>query len=219
MKKMIYVLPILLNSLAFGQATTAIGEYSLQTLKEDLRLTKYNDFSTKKEEYFKTEFINAKVSGFKEKEKLRYNAFYDQFEFIRDGYLYKLDKLNNQVINFDNGDIYKYVTYLQDDNLVNRYLKVLTALEQKYILYKKFEIDATDALGTNGFTNTDSNGKRYSRQEKLVIGWDDTIYNMPNSVKKINQLLGVNVDEIVKKHNLNLKKEQDLIQLINMLNK
>ena len=206
-------------SLVNAQSTIAVSEYSLQTLREDLRLVKFNEASTNREQYFNFVFNTADVSGFKEKEKLRYNAFLDQFEFIRDGYLYQLDKNIDQVITFDNKDTYKYATYLLNNELETRYLKVLSPLNKKYVLYKKLMIDATDALGTNGFTNTDSSGKRYTKEEKLLIGNDETLYVVPGSAKKLNQLLNVDIESFVKENKLSLRKESDLIKLMEYLNK
>ena len=219
MKKIFFVSSLCIHSILFSQSTYSVGEYSLQTLREDLRLVKFNEFNTNKEEYFSIEFKNAKVSGFKEKEKLRYNAFLDQFEFIRDGYLYKLDKIRDQVIIFDNGDIYKLLTYLYNDNLEERYLQVLNGIDNKITIYKKYSVDSTDALGTNGFNSTDANGKRYSKEDKLLIGVGEKLYSAPNNVKKLNALLGISVDDIVKSQKLNIKKETDLIKLVGLLNK
>ena len=202
-----------------AQSTVAVGEYSLQTLREDLRLNKFDGFNTNKEEYFSVEFKNARVSGFKEKEKLRYNAYIDQFEFLRDGYLYKLDRMLNQTIYFDNGEIYKNCSFLYNDKLENRYLKILGGLEEKFTLYKRLIVDSTDALGTNGFNSTDANGKRYSKEDKLLIGQGEKLFSVPGNVKKLNVLLGVEVDDLVKSNKLNLKKEEDLKKLIDLLNK
>ena len=216
-----YFIPLFtfLFSVSNAQVANMVSEYSLQSIREDLRLVKFNEAATNKDQYFEVVFNRAEVTGFKEKEKLRYNAFLDQFEFIREGYLYQLDKNRDQVITFDNDDTYKYVSYLLNDDLETRYLKVLSPLNKRYVLYKKLTIDATDALGTNGFSNTDSSGKRYTKGEKLLIGDKETMYAIPSSAKKLNQLLNVDVEGFVKENKLSLRKESDLIKLMEYLNK
>lgn len=217
----LYILPLfaLLFSTSQAQVASVVSEYSLQSIREDLRLMKFNEASTIKEQYFNTNFERAEISGFKEKEKLRYNAFLDQFEFLRDGFLYQLDKTRDQIITYDNDITYQYLTYLLNDNLETRYLKVLSPLGKKYVLYQKLAIDATDALGTNGFTGTDSNGRRYTKEEKFYIGVNENLYAIPGSAKKLNQLLNVDVEAFVKEQKLSLRKEWDLIRLLEYLNK
>lgn len=198
-------------------STATVNEYNLQTLVAEVKHQKYSEGVTNKDEYFDVNFLPAMVDGFKEKENFRYNALLDDLEFLRDGYLFKMNKSSNQIVRFDNGKVFKYVNYIDGDVLSSRYLQVLSPLDAKIILYKKLSIDGVDGVGAGGLNA--SNKKNYFRQEKLQIGYNDRLYNVPNSSKKFNELTDKNVAEIVAANKLNLKKVQDLIILIDLLNK
>lgn len=198
-------------------STATVNEYNLQTIVAEVKQQKYSEGVTNKDEYFDVNFLPAKVDGFKEKENFRYNALLDDLEFLRDGYLFKMNKFSNQIIRFDNGKILKYVNYIEGNTLESRYLQVLTPIEGRIVLYKKLSIDGVDGLGASGLNA--SNKKNYFKQDKLQIGFNDKLYNVPNSSKKFNEFTDKNVAEIVSTNKLNLKKEQDLIKLIELLNK
>lgn len=222
MKHIFTTLTILLTNIAFSQSTISVNEYSLQSLNAEIGMIKFDENSTNKNEYFSIEFNQANVSGFKEKEKLRYNALKDQFEFLRDGYLYKVDKINDQQINFDNGTIFKNVTFIQNDNLDQRYLQALSNPDKKNVLYKKYTIDQTKSLSTNGFnqaTGADAYGNRFTKDESLVIWADGYLYPFSKNTKKLSQILQVDVDSIIKANSLNLKKESDIVKLFEIINK
>ncbi|WP_282629371.1 hypothetical protein [Empedobacter sedimenti] len=206
----------------FGQGMSetpggTLSEYNLQTISADLKMNKFNEINTRKEEYFDTDFRDATISGYKEKEKLRYNALLDDFEYIRDGYLYKMTRMSNQIIVFDNTKVFKLVNFIENDKLTSRYLQVLSSPEDKIVLYKKYAIDYTDGLGASGLNA--SNKKNYFKQDKLMLGFDDKLFNVPSSAKKIGNLVGKDVESIVKSNNLNIKKEADLIKLVEIINK
>lgn len=198
-------------------STATVNEYNLQTIVAEVKQQKYTDGVTNKEEYFDVDFLPATVDGFKEKENFRYNALLDDLEFLRDGYLYKMNKTSNQIIRFDNGKTLKNVNYIDDDTLASRYLQVLTPMDEKIVLYKKLSIDGVDGLGAGGLNA--SNKRNYFKQDKLQIGYNDRLYNVPNSPKKFKEFTDKNVAEIVSANKLNLKKVQDLIFLIELLNK
>lgn len=188
-------------------STGMVNEYNLQSLTADLKTNKFNEIITNKDEYFDSDFKKGSISGFKEKEGLRYNALLDDFEFVRDGYLYKINRLQNQVIIFDDGKIFKLVAYLDEDNkLNNRYLQVLSPIDGKIVILKKFIVDYTDGLGSTSANS--SNTKRYFKQEKLLISYDNKLYNVPNSVKKLGNLLKLEKEQLAKIDNLNLKKSK-----------
>lgn len=219
MKQVFITLLVLVVNNVDGQMTTSatMNEYTLQTLTAEIKHQKYSEGITNKNEYFNYDFQSATIDGFKEKEKLRYNALLDDFEFLRDGYLYKMNKMSNQIIRFDDGRTFKYISFIDGNNLMSRYLQVLTDINQKLVLYRKLAIDEVDGLGSSGLNA--SNKKNYFKQDKLLIIYNDRLYNVPNSVKKYNELTDKNVKEIVSFNKLNLKKEQDLIKLIDLLNK
>jgi len=52
-----------------------------------------------------------------------------------------------------------------------------------------------------------------------MLGFDDKLFNVPSSAKKIGNLIGKDVESVVKSNNLNLKKEADLIKLVEIINK
>ena len=215
------IIPLLLltfNSVdAQISSTATVNEYNLQTLVAELKQQKYTDGSTNKNEYFDVNFLPASIDGYKEKENFRYNALLDDFEFLRDGYLYKMNKYSDQIIRFDNGKIYKYVNFIEGNVVSSRYLQVLTPMDAKIVLYKKLTIDGIDGLGASGLNA--SNKTSYYKQDKLQIGFDDKLFNVPKSTKKFGEFTDKNVAEIVNNNKLNLKKEQDLILLIELLNK
>lgn len=198
-------------------STATVNEYNLQTMVAEVKQQKYSEGVTNKEEYFDVNFLPASVDGFKEKENFRYNALLDDLEFLRDGYLYKMSKISNQIVRFDNGKILKYVNYIDGNTLPSRYLPVLTPTGNKIVLYKKLSIDGVDGVGAGGLNA--SNKRNYFKQEKLLIGYSDKMYNVPNSTKKFKDFTDKDVNQIVSTNKLSIKKEQDLIKLIDLLNK
>jgi len=217
-----FLIPVflLLSFNCFSQQN--IDESNIHSLRFASKLNKFNENSTNVNEYFETNFKEAKVDDFKEKEKLRYNAFLDQFEFLRDDNLYMMSKIPNSVVIFDNGMIFKYVTYIYKDNLSHRYLKALSDHDKNIVLYKKYEIDRTKPLGTNGYdkvNDIDENGYKYSQEEKIFFLKDGNLSSVPSNIKKLSEFLDINIEPIVKENKLNIKKEQDLIKLMEIINK
>ena len=120
----------------FGQGMPStpggtLSEYNLQTISADLKMNKFNDINTRKDEYFDADFQNATISGYKEKEKLRYNALLDDFEYIRDGYLYKMNRMSNQIIAFDNTRVFKLVNFIEDGKLTRPQIEMM--LDEKEV--------------------------------------------------------------------------------------
>ncbi|MDM1297060.1 hypothetical protein HXZ94_00880 [Empedobacter falsenii] len=219
MKRIFVTIMLLVYGFANAQmsSTATVNEYNLQTIVAEVKQQKYTEGVTNKDEYFDVNFLPASIDGFKEKENFRYNALLDDLEFLRDGYLYKMNKSSNQIIRFDNGKVLKYVSYIDGDTLTSRYLQVLSPTDQKVVLYRKFSIDGVDGLGAGGLNA--SNKRNYFKQDKLLIGYNDKMYNVPNSPKKFKDFTDKDVNAIVSTNKLNLKKEQDLIKLIDLLNK
>ncbi len=219
MKRIIVTIMLLVYNFTNAQmsSTATVNEYNLQTIVAEVKQQKYTEGVTNKDEYFNVNFLPASIDGFKEKENFRYNALLDDLEFLRDGYLYKMNKLSNQTIRFDDGKILKYVSYIDGGTLTSRYLQVLSPLDRKIVLYKKLSNDGVDGLGAGGLNA--SNKRNYFKQEKLLIGYSDKMYNVPNSTKKFKDFTDKDVNQIVSTNKLSIKKEQDLIKLIDLLNK
>lgn len=169
--------------------------------------------------YLNTEFKKAYVKGFEKGNEYRYNGFTDNFEFIENGELLNLVKNSSIRLKFNhNESVYQYLHFFDTKgNSQERFLEIVIDGTPKYSLYKSFEVTESANDNINGYKSTEE--KKINITKEFLIGINGTIHSIPRSTKKLNQILSINVEEIIKSNKLNLKKQEDLVKLIEILNK
>ncbi len=107
--------------------------------------------------YIDKNFMPATISKYNSEVNLRYNASKDEMEYMKNGEVYYLNKIDGQQINFKNGRIFICTKYDFDDNLFFGYLQMLTDLKLKVALLKRVSIGVSDGVdGLNSYQESKS---------------------------------------------------------------
>ena len=202
---------------SFAQTKNSNDNFNVQNGTLNLNSTTIDTTTDEKE--FIGDFKVAKVSGYSEQESYRYNAMNDNFEFLEGNKRRALQKNNGQKVTFVDGTEYEVVNYIDSNgDLRNGYLESLTKLNKKFKLYKSYKVSIVESINKNSYDGSAS-GKNYRTEANYYLSDSDKIVYLPKSAKKIENILKSNVQELVKSNKLNLNKEQDLIKLVDLLNK
>ncbi|MDM1552744.1 hypothetical protein [Empedobacter falsenii] len=160
--------------------------------------------------YIDKTYKKANVQNYSGIREYRYNAFTDDFEYKDGKNFYNLDKNNNLEIRFLDGKIYKYLTFINlNEEQQKGYLELLSNVNAKNVLYKSIRITKSEIGTTSSYNNMGS--VKFRTSINYYIGNDELI----NQVSKSNKELA----KVAKENKLNLNKEQDLIKLVDILNK
>ncbi|GGP03038.1 hypothetical protein GCM10010992_09840 [Cloacibacterium rupense] len=155
---------------------------------------------------------------------VRYNAYEDEMEFKVNNDIQFVTKQNNLRMKFvDNRIIYFLTKYQYDNKDINGYLVELIG-NGKYKLYKKEKIQVVEY--NNNTTNTYLKGKNpyFEREKDVYLINDNGVYKkVPKNTKDLIYLLNLSNDEskileFAKQKKINLKNENDQIQIINFIN-
>lgn len=197
----------------YGGVDTGLSNNNLLYSKSNLKEDKINE-----KYYLDTNYSPAKIDGYNGIRSYRYNALTDDFEYIDNNNIFKLLKLNGLIISFlNNGRTYIYLTSLEKNNETGNYYEVLTNEKNNIVLYKTTRINEIENLNKNGYNQMEN--KKIVMNTKYFLGNKDKLFEVPKSDKKLEELLNKNVQLIIKENKLNIKKEQDLIKLVDILNK
>ena len=167
--------------------------------------------------YPEKKYVSAKIAMYNDLKDIRYNAESDEMEYLDDsGNLYSLNKRKGLLVEFSDKRNFLLTKYRLNNTEYEGYLQVLTDLSKDIKLYKlvsAYEI----AVDRHPYNNV--SGISYSKSINYLITHNNIIEKLPNTVSKIDKSLNYKVKDIVKDYNLNLKKEADLIKLVDLLNK
>ena len=166
--------------------------------------------------YINTDFVEAKVDGYSDPNKYRYNIYSDHFEFLDE----KKDLMtlvkNNNKIRFKNGTVYQYNTVINEKNEPeNKYLEYLTDDNINFALLKSIKTKELPIENVNGYSQ--NNIPKFKTEIKYYIKGNDVIKEV--TTKKGNNLFDAETNAYIKKNKLNLKNENHLIEIIKYLNK
>lgn len=206
------------GSLAFGQSSQGLmSNLSAQTGGLLLNSKTGEKTAINPNHYAEVEFAKGKVDGYTEAE-YRYNAFTDNVEFLdADKNLLSLIK-NDRKLRFNNGRVYQYLTFkTESDGVESRYLQYVSDSEQPNSLLKSLVVKEQVNENTNSYSKTEL--VKYKKIETFYLKNENGVVEIPTSAKKVKSLLGDKADEIVKSKKLNLKKQGDLLTLVDLLNK
>jgi len=218
--KIIFYNIILLATITVSAQNTRdlIGDLSSQTGRSLYIRPNITDPTIQKH-YINSELKRVNVEGIEGVNKLRYNGFTDQMEFEKGNEVLNLNRNETIQIKFlHNESIFKIFNYLDDKgNIQNRYLEILIDHPSKYSLYKSFEVSNIPNDNKNGYQSNDDFKQKI--EKNYFIGHNGLINQIPRSSKKINEIFNADFDQIIKSNKINLKKEEDLKKLIDLLNK
>lgn len=219
MKTLTTTLILMLSTPIFAQNTRdLIGDLSNQTGRSLYIRPTITDPTIQKY-YISTEFKKAKVEGYENGNEYRYNGFTDNFEFLEKDEVLNLVKVPNLKLKFNhNESIFQYLSFKNSKGInEDRFLEILSNDSSKYVLYKSFEVSERVNDQQNSYKGTEE--KKIIVASNYFIGIEGQITELPKSAKKITQLIGGNSEEITNSNKFNLKKVEDLIKLVDLLNK
>ena len=174
---------------------------------------------TVQKHYISTQFKRAYVSGYEGNDKFRYNGMTDNFEFLSNDEVLNLVKSPLLKVTFTgNAGIFYYINYVNDKGVQrDRFVQAIIDEPSKYSLFKTFEVEEVVNDNINGYKSVED--KRVRIERNFIIGFENQNQQISKSTKKISQFLKINAEEIIKTNKLNLKKEEDVIKFIEILNK
>ncbi|MDM1551128.1 hypothetical protein [Empedobacter falsenii] len=216
MKKITFLLLSVISINLFAQnSNDLLNDLSSQT-NGLLYNRKSNDGKDNSKYYLDEKFKKGYVDGYSDSGNYRYNMFTDNIEFEDSkGGKYTLVKNIGTVVRLENGVVFEYVN-INGINL-QKFLQVLSSDNNKYKLYKSYQVK--EIVNENINSYNEQNKVKYNTIINYFIGFNNSIVEIPNSPKKFTNLLGFDVGSVIKSNNISLNKEQDLIKLIDLLNK
>jgi len=168
-------------------------------------------------QYLTSEYLDAKVDDFTTKAKLRYNLYNDQMEFIKDDSIYYLKKEEGRTVRFvDSNDIYK--VYKVYGNL--EFLKVDVSGDYSLLVKQSKSFVTPKQRRINYGYHIDATFKR-NRDVFFIKLPNSKVLEIPTKKSEFLDLFKNRTKEIesyIKKNKVNLKKEEDLKELIIHLN-
>lgn len=207
---------------AFSQ-TDALGiisndaNYS-RVINQNNLVDKKNEVKIEGSPYLFNEYNLSKIGDYKDEINIKYNIFSDEIEFVKNGQLLALNKTPDlSKIRFIN---YNTILVLKEINGNNGYYLELFNNNGRQLL-KKLKIRLEKGRTSQNSYDLDRNS-RYIEDEPIYYFFIENNLIASNKLKKIEGDLekkGYNIKEILKKEKLSIKKDQDLIKLINLINK
>ena len=205
---------------AFSQ-TDALGiisndaNYS-RVINQNNLVDKKNEVKIEGSPYLFNEYNLSKIGDYKDEINIKYNIFSDEVEFVKNGQLLALNKTPYlSKIRFIN---YNTILVLKEINGNNGYCIELINNNGRQLL-KKLKISLEKGRTSQNSYDLDRN-TRYIEDEPIYYFFIENNLIASNKLKKIEGDLekkGYNIKEILKKEKLSIKKDQDLIKLINLI--
>ena len=185
-----------------------------------------NDPNIKGSKYLSKDFVSARLSTMPEKiYGVRYNIFNDEMEFEGlDNKVYALSKIDDStMVTFTKtGDSYHLFRYISDKNQQKKGYFLKLNPEGNYLLLKKkrvvfFDVQTPD----NGYDNPKPAMYKKTKDRIYIKNRDNDAVLFSTKKSKLKELFpdnGKQVIRFIKKNNIKLKKESDLIAFVNFLN-
>lgn len=225
MKRFLQLSLLLLTFISLS-GYSQIMDVDFQSFYDDFdqlkRFNEYKEISYDGSPYLNEDFEAGKIilADGKEYKRilLRYNVFYDRFEFSRDGQALAIEK-DPQFSCFFIGDrIFFYKKFKYKDDIQEGYLEQV--VEGDYSLYLKHDIVLREGEEAGAFQETRKPTFVPQKPSFLIGSKDKDIISVKGSkdfLNKFNDLEEL-IEEYTGSKKLKLKTEQDYIELVNYLN-
>ena len=219
MKKQLLFACILAVGLYSAQKSDQISNRDEDTKEDYAQMANYEKIDGTP--YLDKYFLKAEIPSAKKSMDLRYNAYSDEMEYVNDGKINYLTKINGLDINFSNGKSYEVCTYKKDGAYNTGYLEILDA--GKMGLYRKSTItierkDPSDKAFSKTFDQLQFFKKN---NDVYFLKYDDSFKVLPKASEEIANIVPAKKTEILafmKSHKTKLNKDSDLIALVDYIN-
>lgn len=180
---------------------------SIDDLKKDVKGSPYYD----------DKFYSVKINGGVDvPQKLRYNAFSDQMEYMQDQKTYEINKFENLIVEFPSiKKTYVVLDYPFEGKKHLGYLAV-DFYGKNYGLYTKERIELKGGTGAdNGIV--DNTGYRFAKKKDIFyIRIGDKIELLPGSTKEFNQKFtnDRSIANYLNNNKIDLKNKENVIKML-----
>ena len=174
-------------------------------------------------------YINSKdfqqviIQGYSTKlQNLRYNGYEDEMEFEDGGQLYYANKEDGLKIEFlDLKKTYQIINYSFDSKNKFGYL-VLLVDHPKYSLYKREKVELLKGEKSPNAYSKDANDYYAKERDLYLVKKEFEFFKFPKNSKEFVARFKVDKPEFekfLKSNKLSFSKEQDMIKIIDFVNK
>lgn len=223
--KYIFVLAFMLfEALAFAQVGNENVSFSTGNF-----FMRANRPTTKEYVIDGNPYINSKnfeqvtIEGYsKNIQNLRYNGYEDEMEFEDGGQVYYANKEDGLKIEFkDFKKTYQILNYSYDSKNRFGYL-VLLVENPKYSLYKREKVELLKGEKSPNAYSKDANDYYAKERDLYLVKKEAEFFKFPKNSKEFIARFAVDQSEFekfVKTNKLSFSKEDDMIKMVNFLNK
>ncbi|MFD2564109.1 hypothetical protein [Aquimarina rubra] len=213
MRKKLHVLFLLFSPILFAQLPQSLMEPAkIVTTFDEYDGSVYKNFR-----YKDASVIDENSGTFDT--KLRYNTYTDALELEKGEDLFQLVKNPTSHARID-GDYYYYCNFKTQRGLKRPGYYVLVELNDKYRIYKKYDLKIKKP-SKNGAASGNATPGKLSIETKYFLEERGVIMELPMNKKEILATLSDKEDELkkyIKKERIKVKKEEDLIRLVSRYN-
>lgn len=222
MKKILLFVITLFSILNINSQTTPNPGIFLGTNPVDQKLeidgyTEEEVLKILQKRYITKAYNPAYIDNFKQDAYLRYNAFEDQMEFVKDGTIYYVKKELGRKVNFTSLNQF-YKVYSINGNL--SFFRVHTEGKNSLLAKQSVRFVEPKKSTTTYGKDRRANYKRSSDELYLALN-NTTLIKLPTKKKEFYTIFGSKASEIknyMKKKKLNYKKVKDLKKVIAYFN-
>lgn len=200
MKKCLFLVLFTFASLAFSQDHISQNNQDLNSQSISIRGSEIKGISANIEgsAYLYSKYVTGQVEGFDKKYEMRYNAYNDDVEFLKDGVAVILAKEDAySTINFIGSyDVLKLVDYTYKDKNAKGYLFEISKKNNLSVLQRISVIFNPEILAKNSYeTNVAANFKRVKDLFYFQKA-NSTVTEFPTNKRKLIDLFPERKEEI-----------------------
>ncbi|CAI9676690.1 exported hypothetical protein [Elizabethkingia anophelis] len=211
--------------IVLAQAGNIGGNYSVQEKLFNINRPNLGDsefIEAKGSPYLSKQFSTIIIDGLSNiTEKIRYNIFKDEMEFMKDNQLYYMDKVLPLKIIFPELDItFELQNYNIDNKIQTGFLQPIGySLNHKLTVYKKYNVGYTAAEPAPNSFYPDKSAEYFNKKPVYLLKYGDKFYNITKDqdILKVLPEQKTKISEIIKQNKLNFKTDQDYKKLIELL--
>mgnify|MGYP001056118498 CR=1 FL=1 len=220
--------PLLKNSLITILSFLSFSGYcQLNNSENIIQYSRINTFDLRSKELVGSPYLNenllpAKFSSDSKIYSLRYNAYFDEMEFEKNGKSYHLPKTLNYTIKFINSHkIYEVFSIKEKGKMIAGFFVVLYKGDNISLLNKE-KIKLYNAVKPKTGYDKYQPPSLKRLKDKLYIGYkNNTAIELPKKKKQLLKLFSSKSKKIelfAKENNYGFKKQKDLVEIFKFYN-